>query len=98
MLTWLATSSSAEPGLAFYSIAAVWHAARYMRARDTPSLVGAGLFAGAAAGTKYLGLVSAALVLVPLALVVAPEPAEDVRWPARSRLRDWSRCRGTCGT
>ena len=37
---------------------------------------------------------SAALVLVPLA-PVALRAAEDARWPARSRLRDWSRCRGT---
>jgi len=67
MLTWLATSSFAEPGLAFYSILAVWHAARYVRTHEPASLAAAGLLSGAAAATKYLGLVSAALVLVPLA-------------------------------
>jgi hypothetical protein len=69
MLTWLATSSFAEPGLAFYSILAVWHAARYVRTRETASLAAAGLLSGAAAATKYLGLVSAALVLLPLAVL-----------------------------
>jgi hypothetical protein len=69
MLTWLATSSFAEPGLTLYSVLAVWHAVRYVRTEDTANLVGAGLLSGAAAGTKYLGLVSAALVLVPLAVL-----------------------------
>src|SRR5205823_14964583 len=68
MLTWLATSSFPEPGLALYSILAVWHAVRYARTHESTSLAAAGLFCGAAAATKYLALVSAALVLLPLAV------------------------------
>lgn len=69
MFTWLATSSFVEPGVAFFSTLAVWHALRYTREGASSSLLGAGLLAGAAAGTKYLGGIAAAIVLVPLAVL-----------------------------
>jgi hypothetical protein len=69
LVTWLATSSFAEPGLALYSVLAVWQAVRYVRTGENACLVGAGLLSGAAAGTKYLGLLTAALVLVPVGLL-----------------------------
>jgi len=73
MLTWLATSSFPEPGLTLYSILAVWQAVRFARTRESVPLAAAGFFSGAAAGTKYLGLASAALVLVPLAVIALRE-------------------------
>ncbi len=63
IVTWEATSAFIELGLTFYVVLAVWHGVRSARSE---ALVGAsllGLFAGAAAGTKYLGLVAAAIVL-----------------------------------
>jgi hypothetical protein len=63
IVTWEATSAFVELGLTFFSVMAAWHALRWAR---TPSRSGAGwvgAFAGAAAGTKYLGLVTAAIVL-----------------------------------
>ena len=73
MLTWLATSSFPEPGLTLYSILAVWQAVRFVRTHESTSLAAAGFFSGAAAGTKYLGLASAALILAPLAVIALRE-------------------------
>ncbi len=61
IVTWEATSAFIELGLTFYAVLAVWHVLR-----GAPAW--AGFCAGAAAGTKYLGLSVALLVLVGLAV------------------------------
>jgi hypothetical protein len=61
IVTWEATSAFIELGLTFYAVLAVWHLVR-----GAPAW--AGFCAGAALGTKYLGLSVALLVLVGLAV------------------------------
>jgi len=68
-VTWEATSAFVELGLTFYAVLAVWHAVRWGRAADLRPALWAGLFVGAAAGTKYLGLLVLAIVLGGVALV-----------------------------
>jgi Dolichyl-phosphate-mannose-protein mannosyltransferase len=63
IVSWEATSSFIELGLTFYVVLAVWHALRWGSAPSRSSTLLTGVFAGAAAGTKYLGLVAAAIVL-----------------------------------
>ena len=68
VVTWSATSSFVELGLTFYAVLAAWHALRYAArtgGRQAASL--SGFLAGGAAGTKYLGLAAAAVVLGLLA-------------------------------
>jgi 4-amino-4-deoxy-L-arabinose transferase-like glycosyltransferase len=69
IVTWEATSAFIELGLTFFVVLAVWHAVRFGLARGRDAAVWAGFFAGAAAGTKYLGLIAAAVVLGILAVV-----------------------------
>lgn len=64
IVSWEATSSFIELGLTFYVVLAVWHALRWGSSPSRSSALLTGLFAGAAAGTKYLGLVGAGIVLV----------------------------------
>ena len=67
IVTWEATSAFIELGLSFYVVLAVWYGVRVVEGRDAAvAVVWVGAFAGAAAGTKYLGLVPAALVLAAL--------------------------------
>jgi hypothetical protein len=68
VFTWTATSVFVELGLTFYLALGVWFAVRFVRSRYGRDLVWAGVMAGAAAGTKYVGL-QAWLLVVPLALV-----------------------------
>lgn len=63
IVTWEATSAFIELGLTFYVVLAVWCAVRFAKRRGPHAAAWAGFFAGAAAGTKYLGLLAAAIVL-----------------------------------
>ncbi len=63
LVTWEATSAFVELGLTFYAVLAVWHAVRWSRSGATSSAGWTGALAGAAAGTKYLGLLAAAVLL-----------------------------------
>lgn len=74
LVTWEATSSFVELGLVFYGTLAAVHVLRFARTRDVAPAVVAGAVAGAGAGTRYLGLAVAGLVLAPLA-VLAPRRA-----------------------
>jgi hypothetical protein len=65
---WLATSTFAEPGSAAFVALAAWNLVQFHIVPRTPTLMLAGVFAGAAAGTKYLAAAAAAI----LALVAVP--------------------------
>lgn len=68
-MTWTATSTFVEGPLAFFVALAAWNAARWLRGGRAEALALAGLFAGAAAATKYTGAAAAVAVgLVVLAL------------------------------
>jgi hypothetical protein len=58
-MTWEATSVFVEPGLAAAVALAAWNLMRFARSADRSALVLAGVFSGAAAGMKYLGLIAA---------------------------------------
>jgi 4-amino-4-deoxy-L-arabinose transferase-like glycosyltransferase len=68
LMLWLATSTFVEPGLAFAVALAGWNLVRYGQTGRVESLALAGLFAGAAAGMKYVGA-AGAVVLVAGAVV-----------------------------
>jgi hypothetical protein len=68
LVTWEATSAFVDLGLAFYTVLAVWHAAAWARTRAYGGAAWTGFFSGAAAGTKYLGLLVAAIVLAWFAI------------------------------
>jgi hypothetical protein len=68
VFTWSATSVFVELGLTFYIVLALWYAVRFYRLRAGRDLVWAGITAGAAAGTKYVGL-QAWLLVIPLVLL-----------------------------
>jgi 4-amino-4-deoxy-L-arabinose transferase-like glycosyltransferase len=63
VVSWEATSAFIELGLTFYVVLAVWHAVRWGATPDPRAALMTGFFAGATAGTKYLGLVAALVVL-----------------------------------
>jgi hypothetical protein len=69
VVTWEATSAFIELGLTFYVVVAVWYAVRAVTRAGAVSATWTGFFAGAAAGTKYLGLLAAAIILAPVAAV-----------------------------
>ncbi len=56
LVTWEATSVFVEVGLAFFVALACWHVVRYLRAPAAEPALWFGFAAGAAAGTKYVGL------------------------------------------
>jgi hypothetical protein len=67
-MVWEATSAFIEPGIALAVGLAGWNLIRYARDSERSGLVLAGVFAGGAAGMKYLGLI-AALILAAVAAV-----------------------------
>lgn len=71
LVTWEATSSFVELGLAFYTALALWYALGVRGAQPTRALAWCGFAAGAAAGTKFLGVLAGGLVVAG-ALVAAP--------------------------
>jgi hypothetical protein len=71
IVTWEATSSFIELGVSFYVVLAVWHGMRWARAESLEAALWLGVFGGAAAGTKYLGLVTAVIVLGWFGVVAA---------------------------
>jgi dolichyl-phosphate-mannose-protein mannosyltransferase len=58
-MVWEATSTFIESGLALAVALSAWNLVRAARHREQGALILAGLFAGGAAGMKYLGLIAA---------------------------------------
>jgi hypothetical protein len=69
-MVWEATSVFIEPGLACAVALSAWNAFRFVHDSERNALLFAGLFAGGAAGMKYLGLI-AALILAAMTAFVA---------------------------
>jgi hypothetical protein len=65
---WITTSTFVESGTTLFVALAIWNLVEFARTRSNTLLVLAGVFAGAAAGTKYFGAV-AALVLAIVAIL-----------------------------
>jgi hypothetical protein len=76
-MTWEATSVFVEPGLACMVALSGWNLARFARGGERHALVLAGLFAGGAAGMKYLGVLAA--LALGLAGALALRPRLDAR-------------------
>jgi hypothetical protein len=69
-MSWETTSTFVEPGLAAAVALASWNLMYFIQHSDRRALVLAGVFAGGAAGMKYLGLIAAvALVLAAVVLL-----------------------------
>ena len=69
LMLWEATSTFVESGLACAVALAGWNLVRFARHGDGAAVVIAGLFAGGAAGMKYLGLI--AVLALTVAAVIA---------------------------
>jgi hypothetical protein len=67
---WEATSSFIESGLACAVALAGWNLLRFARHGEGAALVLAGVFAGAAAGMKYLGLIAVLALTVAAAIAL----------------------------
>jgi hypothetical protein len=67
-MLWETTSVFIEPGLACAVTLSLWNLLAFVRAEQSSALVLAGVFAGSAAGMKYLGII-AALALSAAAVV-----------------------------
>src|SRR5262249_15997051 len=63
LVTWEATGAFVELGLTLFTVLAAWYGVRWARAPSVTAAVWPGVFAGAAAGTKSLGLIVAVIVL-----------------------------------
>ena len=61
---WIATSTFVEPATTLFVALAVWNLVEFTRSRSSAMLLLAGVFAGAAAGTKYYGAAAAVVVAV----------------------------------
>ena len=70
LMLWDATSTFIEPGLACAVALSSWNLLRFVREGHRDALILAGLFAGAAAGMKFLGLIAALAVTVTAVLVL----------------------------
>lgn len=97
IVTWEATSSFVELGLTFYAALGGWWALRFVRRRLALQAGWAGVFAGAAAGTKYVGIVASGVVLGllglaclrpvrlrPLCAALAPAALVPLAWYVRN--------------
>lgn len=71
IVTWEASSAFVEPALTFFVVLAAWYAVRWLKAPSRLDAGWCGIACGGAAGTKYLGLMAAAIVLVPLAVAAS---------------------------
>ena len=67
---WISTSTFVEPGGAFFIALAAWNLIEFARRGSTTALVLTGVFAGAAAGTKYFAAAAAAVLCVVGAVAV----------------------------
>jgi hypothetical protein len=70
LMVWEATSAFIESGIAFVIALAAWNVYEFARTSRRGSLALAGLFAGGAAGMKYLGLIAALTLVVAAAVVL----------------------------
>jgi len=70
-MVWEATSVFIESGIALAVALAAWNLFRFARYSERSALVLAGLFAGGAAGMKYLGLIAALTLAAVVAAVLA---------------------------
>lgn len=68
-VAWIATSTFVEPGTTFFVALAAWNLVECARSGSSHALLLSGVFAGAAAGTKYFGA-AAVLVLAIVAAVI----------------------------
>ncbi len=69
-MVWEATSLFIETGIALMVALAAWNLFAFVRHSERGALVLAGVFAGGAAGMKYLGLIVALTLAVVLALLL----------------------------
>jgi hypothetical protein len=70
-MVWEATSVFIESGIALAVALAAWNLFRFARYHERGALVLAGVFAGGAAGMKYLGLIAALTLSAVVAAVLA---------------------------
>jgi hypothetical protein len=70
MMLWEATSTFIESGLACALALAGWNLLRFARHGEVAALVVAGVFAGGAAGMKYLGLIAVFALAVTTAIAL----------------------------
>ena len=70
LMLWEATSTFIESGLAFAVALAGWNLLRFARHGEGAALVVAGVFAGGAAGMKYLGLIGVFALAVTAAIAL----------------------------
>lgn len=67
-MVWEATSTFIEPGLAVAVALAGWNLYRFASEQERDALVLAGIFAGGAAGVKYVGLIAAVILAATAAV------------------------------
>lgn len=79
IVVFLAGTAYVEPTLVLFATVALYAVARWRQGGGAAWLTLAALFAGAAADTKYLGLLVVALVLAA-ALALRPRPPAAPRW------------------
>jgi hypothetical protein len=72
LMLWEETSTFIESGLACAVALAGWNLLRFRRHGEEAALVLAGVFAGAAAGMKYLGLIAVMAVTVAAGIALRP--------------------------
>jgi hypothetical protein len=70
-MVWEATSVFIESGLACAVALSAWNLYRFVRYSERSGLLLAGLFAGGAAGMKYLGLIAALTLAAVAAMIIA---------------------------
>ena len=100
LMAFEASGTLIESGLAFAVALAAWNLAAFVRSGDRAAVTLAGLFAGSAAGMKYVGLfvllaATVALVLfarrrlglVPLALFAAPAALVALPWYVKNLVQ-----------
>src|SRR5579863_1757221 len=85
LVVYLAGTAYVEPGLVLFATAACYAAARWRDGGGEGWLTLAALFAGAAADTKYLGLLVLASVALAAAVVTPAGPAVP-RWRRLARV------------
>ena len=92
-MVWEATSVFIESGIALAVALAAWNLLRFARHSERSALVLAGVFAGGAAGMKYLGLIAAltlaAVVAAILARRLTPRLAVAFGLPALAVALPW---------